>query len=149
MKKILLVLTICSFATIAKAQIEQDSSLFLLHVENACHATMSIVKKEMKVKEVKKYRSSDIYSISFDGVNWSTYAPIKGEQMLSYEGKYFYSITRKALVKPALNTTKNSSKKERTPEEKMIRQQQVNQLLAQAVNIGQQVIYRSQQRRGW
>lgn len=128
-----------ALTTAATAQVEPTNPAFAVHVENTCHATMQIVLTDMKQVEVKKYKASNQYSISLDGKSWRTYSPIKGEQMLSYEGKYFYSLTRKALVAPLAKQVK-IKKASRSPQAQMQRQQMIAQTVGQVVNtVGQRI----------
>lgn len=134
-------MAIIAITSTVDAQIKPNSPLFAMHVEHTCHATLQIVQRDMKVKEVKRYKAADHYLINFGDSVWRTYSPIKGEQMLSYEGKYFYSLTRQALVMPAPSVAKHKVKKvssQRSPEERYQRQQMVAQTLGQLASVVEQ-----------
>lgn len=68
-------------------------------IETICHATFEVVAREGKNKEVKKYKENDWYTLYSNDGSTPQYAPVKGEQMLEYNGEYFYSLTKHAFVK--------------------------------------------------
>lgn len=118
-----------------------------------CHAVPSLVWSKAKKETIKKYRPSEQYKISSDGQTWKDYSPLEGEEVLSYKGTYFYSVTYKSLIMKvgeARNSAFRSKKPKRilTPEEKMQRDYQRQQILGSVVQMGQQAIYRQQQRQG-
>ncbi len=70
----------------------------------------------MKYERIKKYKSDRWYTYYYADRRPDVHAPVKGELMLSYGGKYFYSVTEHAFVakysSPYAATEKKAKNKE-------------------------------------
>lgn len=85
-------------------------------IKSLCHAVPEIVLQNMKYERIKKYKSDRWYTYYYADGKTDVHAPVKGELMLSYEGKYFYSVTEHAFVAKYSNPYVVSEKKVKNKE---------------------------------
>ncbi len=122
-KYIVIIVFFC--ATTAQAQkvpaIDSINQMILLsdwgqqQIDANLHALPMLVFSKMELETVKKYKEDNVYNIVFSNGMSNVYVPSEGEQMLSYKGKYFYSLTRAAFVtkQKAVKAVKSPEAKER------------------------------------